>query len=621
MESLIQAVKAKYGKINGVVHGAGISGGITFEQLNEEHFTNILKPKIIGTHILDHATRDHNLDFFLMFSSISAIFSSADLPGYIAGNIYLDNYSHYRNKATGSKSITVNWSTWSEVGMAVKSNFTIDTLFQTIKTKEAITALFSVLENDGGSVVIGRLNLKDKISMLLKTYPMQFSSRILDALHAGATDNADPSRSVQTEGEHYANIEHMFIQVCCKNLGYEEISVNNNFFELGANSILLSIIFKDLDVAFPGMLQVTDLFSYPTVGLLAEHISRKMAEGGVAVFLENPSLAAASANQKTVEPSVEVRSAALAPMELASSEIGVDEDSVAIIGIGLDLPASKRLSDYWEMLINGINAVRDIPFERAIDITNHLLTRNYPEDQIRFRRCGYLDEVNKFDHAFFGISPRDAALLDTVLRLFLQCCSDAIDDAGYGADGIKGTNTGIFLGYTANLGNAYNRLLHEADPKLFNDALPIGQVSMTASRAAYVFDLKGPSMVIDTACSSSRLKDEDLKTAKAYHLKLTFSKLWDQETPEKAKAFLDDWFYWATHSQIPDMVKAAKTIRQHEKGILRWFTSKVTNGIMEAINGLIQSAKRRARGYRSVKNLSAMIYLIAGGLRLKTVEI
>jgi transposase len=118
-----------------------------------------------------------------------------------------------------------------------------------------------------------------------------------------------------------------------------------------------------------------------------------------------------------------------------------------------------------------------------------------------------------------------------------------------------------------------------------------------------------------------KLKDEDLKTAKAYHLKLTFTKLWEQETPEKAKAFLDDWYYWATHSQIPDMVKAAKTIRQHEAGILRWFTSKVTNGILEAINGLVQSAKRRARGYRSVKNLKAMIYLIAGGLMLKTVEI
>jgi transposase len=69
------------------------------------------------------------------------------------------------------------------------------------------------------------------------------------------------------------------------------------------------------------------------------------------------------------------------------------------------------------------------------------------------------------------------------------------------------------------------------------------------------------------------------------------------------------------------MVKAAKTIRNHESGILRWFTSRVTNGILEAINGLVQSAKRRARGYRSVKNLKTMIYLIAGGLKLKTIAI
>ncbi len=118
-----------------------------------------------------------------------------------------------------------------------------------------------------------------------------------------------------------------------------------------------------------------------------------------------------------------------------------------------------------------------------------------------------------------------------------------------------------------------------------------------------------------------RLKDEDLKTAKAYHLKLAFTKIWEQENAQTAKKCLDDWYYWATHSQIPDMVKAAKTIRQHEQGILRWFTSRVTNGIMEAINGLVQSAKRRARGYRSVRNLTTIIYLIVGGLTLDTVVI
>ncbi|RJG25975.1 SDR family NAD(P)-dependent oxidoreductase [Paenibacillus thiaminolyticus] len=517
LQFVLQYVKTKYGRINGVIHGAGISGGITFEQLNEEHLTNILKPKVIGTYMLDHFTRDHNLDFFLMFSSISTIFSSADLPGYIAGNIYLDSYSDYRSRACGSKSITVNWATWSEIGMAVKSKFTIDTLFQTIKTKEAIQALFSVLQQGSGSVVVARLNLKDKISMLLKTYPMQLSPRIAEALRENANESQNRKSSTDAgQREQYGNVEDTLIKVCCKNLGYEEMNVHHNFFELGANSILLSIIYKDLNEVFPGVLQVTDLFSYPTINLLAEHISNHMASPVHPSCPEPEAEAAARISRDTISVapiSVEAAchdtipsdSAApnpdVKPVEASSME--QDDDSVAIIGVGLDLPAGNDLRSYWEVLIHGINVVRDIPPERSVDITKHLRARNFSEEQIKFRKCGYLYEVNKFDHAFFGISPRDAALLDPVMRLFLQCCSNAIDDAGYGADSVKGTNTGVFLGYTANIGNAYNRLLYEMDPKLFNDALPIGQVSMTASRAAYVFDLKGPSMVIDTACSSS----------------------------------------------------------------------------------------------------------------------
>ncbi len=75
LQFVLQYVKTKYGRINGVIHGAGITGGLHSIQLNEEHLTNILKPKVIGTYMLDHFTRDHNLDFFLMFSSISTIFS------------------------------------------------------------------------------------------------------------------------------------------------------------------------------------------------------------------------------------------------------------------------------------------------------------------------------------------------------------------------------------------------------------------------------------------------------------------------------------------------------------------------------------------------------------------
>ena len=62
------------------------------------------------------------------------------------------------------------------------------------------------------------------------------------------------------------------------------------------------------------------------------------------------------------------------------------------------------------------------------------------------------------------------------------------------------------------------------------------------------------------------------------------------------------------------MKKVAKTVKNHWNGILAWFDSKLSNGFLEAVNGLIQAAKRRARGYRTTKNLINMAYLIAGKL-------
>ena len=106
-----------------------------------------------------------------------------------------------------------------------------------------------------------------------------------------------------------------------------------------------------------------------------------------------------------------------------------------------------------------------------------------------------------------------------------------------------------------------------------------------------------------------------LKTARAYHIRLAFQDLYTQPA-NQAKAYLDKWYFWATHSRLPPIIKAAKTIRRHQDGILRWFTSGINNGILEGINSLVQAAKAKARGYRSDRNLATIIYLIAGKLDL-----
>lgn len=114
-----------------------------------------------------------------------------------------------------------------------------------------------------------------------------------------------------------------------------------------------------------------------------------------------------------------------------------------------------------------------------------------------------------------------------------------------------------------------------------------------------------------------KLKDGHLQTGKAYRLKLSLQELWTQPHI-LADVYLREWMGWARRSQLKPMMELSKTLKRHEEGILRWFHSRMTNGLLEGINGLIQAAKRKARGYRNVQNLIAMVYMTANKLRLPT---
>ena len=115
----------------------------------------------------------------------------------------------------------------------------------------------------------------------------------------------------------------------------------------------------------------------------------------------------------------------------------------------------------------------------------------------------------------------------------------------------------------------------------------------------------------DTIDSLSRC---NLKTARAYQIRLTFQEFYQQPSREEGERFLKKWYFWATHSRLQPMIDAAKTIKRHGNGIVRWHDTHIANGILEGINSLVQAAKAKARGYRTLRNLKAMIYLIAGKL-------
>ena len=112
------------------------------------------------------------------------------------------------------------------------------------------------------------------------------------------------------------------------------------------------------------------------------------------------------------------------------------------------------------------------------------------------------------------------------------------------------------------------------------------------------------------------LAKSNLKTARAYQIRLAFQDLYDQPSTQAAADHLKRWYFWATHSRLEPIIEAARTVKRHWDGMLRWFHSNIANGLIEGINSLVQAAKAKARGYRSNRNLIAMVYLLAGKLDL-----
>ena len=113
------------------------------------------------------------------------------------------------------------------------------------------------------------------------------------------------------------------------------------------------------------------------------------------------------------------------------------------------------------------------------------------------------------------------------------------------------------------------------------------------------------------------LKNQNLKTAQAYQFRLTFQEIFTIQNRHQGAILLKAWMENAKASGLPPMVKVAYTLMNHWDGVLRWFESQITNGILEGFNSLLQSAKAKARGYRTHKNFIAMVYLILGKLDLR----
>ena len=181
---------------------------------------------------------------------------------------------------------------------------------------------------------------------------------------------------------------------------------------------------------------------------------------------------------------------------------GARREPLAIIGLGCRFPGGAvDPESFWRLLHDGVDAVREVPRDRW-DADALYDPDPAAPGKIATRCGGFLESVDRFDAAFFGIAPREAIGMDPQQRLLLEVTWEALEHAGLAPDRLTGTKTGVYLGMASG---DYARLsLTENDGAGIDAYFASGNAhSIAAGRISYLLGLHGPSLTVDTACSSS----------------------------------------------------------------------------------------------------------------------
>ena len=183
-----------------------------------------------------------------------------------------------------------------------------------------------------------------------------------------------------------------------------------------------------------------------------------------------------------------------------SASSGKTKEPIAIIGIGCRFPGGANSPEaFWKLLRDGVDAITEVPADRW-NADSFYDPDPAKRGKMRSRWGGFVDKIDEFDAEFFGISPREASSMDPQQRLLLEVAWEALEDGGQVPENLAGSKTGVFVGISAS--DYYDIQL--SDRNAINAYTNQGGVHcITANRISYIFNFNGPSMAVDTACSSA----------------------------------------------------------------------------------------------------------------------
>ncbi|MCI0726484.1 MAG: amino acid adenylation domain-containing protein [Chloroflexi bacterium] len=267
-------------------------------------------------------------------------------------------------------------------------------------------------------------------------------------------------------------------------LQVDQVGIYDNFFDLGGYSLLIVQMQSSLREAFNKEIPLLELFKNPTISALARYLNPLPTERVASEHLAH----------KQVPAPKEAQKQRLGPKEGTGSEI-------AIIGMVGRFPRAKNLDEFWQNLRNGVECITFFSDEELLTAGVSLAELRNPN---YVKAMGVLADIELFDAAFFGFSPREAELMDPQQRIFLECAWEALANAGYDSE-TYGGRIGVYAGASAFaylFNNLYSNL-HLMD-SLGIHQFGIGNLSdFLTTRVSYKLNLKGPSIDVQTACSTS----------------------------------------------------------------------------------------------------------------------
>ena len=483
---LIGRAKQHFGTINGILHAAGLTADGFWAKKTTAEMATVLAPKVQGACYLHAATQNEPLDFLVLFSSVAAVFGNPGQSDYAYANAFLDEFAIAREQQRllghcAGRTMAINWPHWEDGGLKLAPEYQ-----HWLEKKLGIVSLSTV---QGLNAFVRALQHSFANCIVLPGY----QSQLVAALHRQSVVNTAPVALSDAVSLPLREQTEVFLRNLIANTvkqSPECIDAHLAFEHYGIDSLMIIQLNERLEREFPA-LPKTLFFEYQNLAALTDYFIQTHADELNQLF----SIAAVS-KVNAVKPLVNAHKRL--GFTVGEAENSASVTDIAIIGVHGRYPQAQDLTEFWQNLLAGKDCIREIPQERW-DLWDYYDNNKDASGKTYSKWGGFLTDIDKFDPLFFNISPREAALMDPQERLFLETAWKTIEDAGYAREQLAGGKIGVYVG--AMYGE-YQLFAHEQ--REGRQFIPTNSVfASIANRVSYFFDFHGPSIALDTMCSSS----------------------------------------------------------------------------------------------------------------------